>query len=123
MSTYTKRRKFLSLTAGAMGFQIVPRHVLGGSKHTAPSEKLNIAGIGIGGMGSHNLAQCAKSEQITALCDVDHKYAANVMKRYPNAKRFHDYRELLSSNVDFDAVIVATPDHTQIGRASCRERV
>ena len=112
MSTYTKRRKFLSLTAGAMGFQIVPRHVLGGSKHTAPSEKLNIAGIGIGGMGSHNLAQCAKSEQITALCDVDHKYAANVMKRYPNAKRFHDYRELLSSNVDFDAVIVATPDHT-----------
>ena len=106
MSTYTKRRKFLSLTAGAMGFQIVPRHVLGGSKHTAPSEKLNIAGIGIGGMGSHNLAQCAKSEQITALCDVDHKYAANVMKRYPNAKRFHDYRELLSSNVDFDAVIV-----------------
>ena len=112
MSTYTKRRKFLSLTAGAMGFQIVPRHVLGGSKHTAPSEKLNIAGIGIGGMGSHNLAQCAKSEQITALCDVDHKYAANVMKRYPNAKRFYDYRELLSSNVDFDAVIVATPDHT-----------
>ena len=38
--------------------------------------KLNIAGIGVGGMGSHNLAQCAKSEQVTALCDVDHKYGS-----------------------------------------------
>ena len=112
MSVLAKRRKFISTTAGAIGLQIVPRHVLGGPNHTAPSEKLNIAGIGIGGMGSHNLAQCAKSEQVTALCDVDHKYAGGVMNRYPDAKRFHDYRELLSSNVDFDAVIVATPDHT-----------
>ncbi|MBD27784.1 MAG: oxidoreductase, partial [Verrucomicrobiaceae bacterium] len=92
MSVLANRRKFISTAVGAAGLQIVPRHVLGGPNHTAPSEKLNIAGIGIGGMGSHNLAQCAKSEQVTALCDVDHKYAGGVMNRYPDAKRFHDYR-------------------------------
>jgi predicted dehydrogenase len=111
-TTATTRRRFLTTATGAATFQIVPRHVLGGPKHTAPSEKLNIAGIGFGGVGSYNLAMCAKTDHIAALCDLDHNYAKKVFDQYPDAKRFHDYRELLGSNLDFDAVIIATPDHT-----------
>jgi len=64
------RRKFMASVAGsAAAFTIVPRHVLGGAGQTAPSGKLNIAGVGIGGMGSANLKNMA-SENIVALCDI-----------------------------------------------------
>jgi hypothetical protein len=60
------RRSFLSTTAATAAFTIVPRHVLGGSPRTAPSDKLNIAGIGVGGMGKSNLSQL-ETENIVAL--------------------------------------------------------
>jgi predicted dehydrogenase len=68
------RRDFLTGTAlAAAGLTIVPRHVLGGPGHTAPSDRLNIAGIGVGGMGKQNIRALA-SENIVALCDVDWGY-------------------------------------------------
>jgi predicted dehydrogenase len=68
------RREFIAGTAiAATGLMIVPRHVLGGTGHTAPSDRLNIAGIGVGGMGAHNIRELA-SENIVALCDVDWHY-------------------------------------------------
>ena len=69
------RRKFLSASAGIAALTIVPRHVLGGTNVMAPSEKINIAGIGIGGMGASNLRN-VESENIVALCDVDDNHAA-----------------------------------------------
>jgi predicted dehydrogenase len=105
------RRRFLATTAATAAFTIVPRHVLGGARHTAPSEKLNIAGIGVGGMGKSNLAQL-ESESIVALCDVDHAYAAGTFKKYPQAKVYTDYREMLDKEKGIDAVMIATPDHT-----------
>jgi predicted dehydrogenase len=108
----TSRRAFLGHAAvAAATISIVPRHVLGGQGNTPPSEKLNIAGIGIGGMGGHNLSQCA-SENIVALCDVDSAVAANTFKQYPRAKRYKDFRVMLDRQKDFDAAIVATPDHS-----------
>ncbi len=108
------RRTFLSassaLTAASV-FHIVPRHVLGGVAYAAPSEKLNIAGIGVGGMGASNL-RALQSENIVALCDVDTEYAANTIKEYPNAIVYKDYREMLDKQKDIDAVVIATPDHT-----------
>jgi predicted dehydrogenase len=77
----------------------------------SPNEKLNIAGIGVGGMGRSNLKQCA-AENIVALCDVDEDYAAKTFKEYPNAKVYRDYREMLEKQKDIDAIIIATPDHT-----------
>ena len=98
--------------AGAIGIAtIVPRHVLGGPGTIPPSEKMNVAGIGIGLMGPHNLANLEK-ENIVALCDVDADYAAPTIKKYPGAKFFVDYREMLDKQKDIDAVVVATPDHT-----------
>lgn len=103
------RRNFLAATATAV--TIVPRHVLGGSQHTPPSQRLNIAGIGVGGMGRSNLREL-ETENIAALCDVDHEYAAETFKRYPQAKVYSDYREMLDVEKGLDAVMIATPDHT-----------
>jgi len=105
------RRRFTAATAAAGLFSIVPRHVLGGPDHTPPSEKLNIAGIGIGGMGGANIRNCAQ-ENIVALCDVDHNYAAGTFAKYPQAKRYTDYRVMLEKQKDIDAVVIGTPDHT-----------
>jgi len=105
------RRHFLAAAASAATLTIVPRHVLGGANQTAPSEKLNVAGIGVGGMGRHNVSQ-VETENIVALCDVDHNHAAGTIKKYPDAKVHTDFREMLQKQPDIDAVVIATPDHT-----------
>ncbi|MEK7677892.1 MAG: Gfo/Idh/MocA family oxidoreductase, partial [Verrucomicrobiota bacterium] len=105
------RRKFIGTAATVAAFSIVPRHVLGGPNQKSPGEKLNIAGVGVGGMGAGNL-KALESENIVALCDVDHAYAAGTFKRYPNAKTYTDYREMLDKQKDIEAVMIATPDHT-----------
>jgi len=107
------RGHFLTTTAAAAAaFTIVPRHVLGGPGYQAPSDTLNIAGVGVGGMGRSNVRGCAEAgENIYALCDVDHDYAARCFKLYPKAKKYKDYREMLEKEPSIDAVIVATPDH------------
>jgi hypothetical protein len=104
------RRRFMGAAATAAAFTIVPRHVLGGARHVPPSEKLNIAGVGIGGRGEGDLDEVG-SENIGALCDVDDRYAAKVFKKYPNAKKYHDFRRMLDQEKSIDAVVVATPDH------------
>jgi len=111
------RRRFLRSSAAAAlaaaipaAPSIVPRRVLGRGQ-TPPSDRLNIAGIGVGGMGGANL-KALEAENIVALCDVDLDYAAGTVKRYPAAKVYQDYRRLLERQKDIDAVVIATPDHT-----------
>ena len=105
----TTRRRFLQTSVlAASAISMLPQHVMG---QTSPSEKLNVAAIGVGGMGAHNLQQCA-GENIVALCDVDQDYAAKTYKTYPKAKIYNDYREMLEKQKDIDAVIIATPDHS-----------
>jgi predicted dehydrogenase len=112
ISPSVPRRTFLaSAAAVTAGFTIVPRHVLGGQGVTAPSDKLNIAGIGIGGMGKNNIGRCA-TENIVALCDVDFTLADPVFKKYPGAKQYKDYRVMLDEMPSIDAVVIATPDHS-----------
>ena len=103
------RRKFMASSAlAAFSFHYIPSRLLGAD---APSNKLNIAGIGVGGMGGGNLRQCA-DENIVALCDVDTEYAAKTFKKYPKAKVYKDYRIMFDKQKDIDAVVIATPDHT-----------
>lgn len=105
-----KRRHFLKAVGGsAFAFHVVPRHVLG-MGYTPPSEKLNIAGIGVGGQGGGVIRDMA-GENIVALCDVDSVKASGTFKNFPKAEIFRDYRVLLDKRRDIDAVMVATPDH------------
>ncbi|MBC8354005.1 MAG: Gfo/Idh/MocA family oxidoreductase [Planctomycetes bacterium] len=110
----SSRRKFLSATtATAFGFTIVPRHVLGGPGQTAPSDRVNVAGIGAGGMGGGDIATVSKlGTNIVALCDVDDVRAAGSFKAFPKARRYQDFRVMLEREANnIDAVTVGTPDH------------
>ncbi|MGL6177966.1 MAG: Gfo/Idh/MocA family protein [Tannerellaceae bacterium] len=112
--TKISRRSFLQRgSVAALGLTIVPSTILGKSHgYTAPSDKLNIAGIGIGGMGAANLNNM-NTENIVALCDIDWKYAKNTFDKYPDAKRYWDYRKMYDElGKSIDAVMVATADHT-----------
>ena len=103
------RREFASTAAvAALSAAIAPRRVFG---RQAPGGKLNIAAIGVGGMGAANLKAC-EAENIVALCDVDRVYAAKTFALYPKATVYTDYREMLEKQKDIEAVIIATPDYT-----------
>jgi len=113
--TGISRRKFIrhAVVTGA-GFIIVPRHVLGRG-YIAPSDKLNIAGIGVGGKGTSDLAEFAKSPRvnIVALCDVDDRQAKKSRECFPQAPYYHDFREMLEKEkYTIDACSISTPDHT-----------
>src|ERR1051325_4175219 len=147
MASKKTRREFVSdsgkVAAAAMFLPgevptIVPRHVLGGKGHTAPSAKLNIAIAGVGGMGRGN-AGALLSENLVAFCDVDigasekaiHDDAKRLDRQgnpdqraialeaaFNKANKYVDFREMLANQRDLDAVLVATPDHNHATVAS-----
>src|SRR5687767_3277560 len=111
----SSRRSFLRNTSlTAAGFFIVPRHVMGRG-FVAPSDKLNVAGIGVGGKGRSDLAEFFKGGKvnIAALCDVDDREAAASRKSFPNAPYYKDFRVMLEKeHKNIDAVSISTPDNT-----------
>src|SRR4051812_39909607 len=113
--TKSSRRAFLAAAAGgALATTIVPRHVLGGAGFIPPSERINLAGIGAGGMGGGDIATLARlGVNVVALCDVDDERAAGSYAAYPRARRYRDFRVMLDKEAkNIDAVSVGTPDHT-----------
>ncbi len=111
----SSRREFIRNSAiTAAGFMILPRHVLGGKGFIAPSDRLIVAGVGVGGKGESDIANFYKSGKadIGFLCDVDDRRAATSVKNFPKAKYYKDWRELFDKeSKNFDAVSVSTPDH------------
>jgi predicted dehydrogenase len=107
------RRSFIATSAAATaGLTILPSNVIAGLGHKAPSDKLNIAGVGVGGRGGGVIKEIT-GENIVALCDVDWKYSKGIFSEYPNAKKFWDWRVMFDKMKDsIDAVVVGTPDHS-----------
>ena len=110
----TNRRKFLKTSAAtAAGFQIVPRHVIGGQGHTPPSETYGAALIGCGGRGPGPYEGMVRGlpTQLVAACDVQKTRVEGFARRKnPKAKTYNDFRRLLE-NPDVDLVAIATPPH------------
>ena len=116
MAKDISRRSFLKTgTAAALGLSMIPGKVFADSEKRAPAplnRKLKILGVGIGGRGA-SVLRGLETEEIIGLCDVDWKYAAHIFERYPNAKRYKDWRVMFDEMLDeADAVMVATADHT-----------
>ncbi|MGH7495404.1 MAG: Gfo/Idh/MocA family protein [bacterium] len=119
------RRRFLGTAATTLAaFTIVPRHVLGGPGYVPPSDKLNIACVGVGGQGRSDVANVS-TQNIVALCDVDDEQIVRTIKHaqgdpanpayaemLARATRYRDFRVLLKTETTIDAVTVTTPDHT-----------
>ena len=116
--THPTRRDFVgSVAAASTAFTIVPRHVLGGPGYTAPSDLLNMACIGVGGMGENDV-KGVSSQNIYALCDVDLKQSEDTFRKYPDAKKYRDYRELFDREArHIDAVTITIPDHSHAAAA------
>lgn len=129
MADSFSRRDFLSTTGSvALGAMILPRRLVGGIG--APSSTLNIACVGIGGMGMNNMARVL-DQNVVAVCDVDFplveralagrlrprdgkvsEEALKIEAAYKKAAKYSDFRKMLETEKAIDAVIVATPDHT-----------
>lgn len=119
------RREFLGTSAFATAaFTIVPRHVLGGPGYVAPSDKLSIGCVGVGGKGRSDIA-AAGTENLVALCDVDDEQMARTLARAQDdtnnpayadmlmrATKYRDFRKMLDTEKGLDAITVSTPDHT-----------
>ncbi len=120
--TKITRRSFIGMTAvSGTALTVVPSFVVSGLGHVPPSDKLNVAGVGVGGIGRRDLRMIT-GQNIVALCDVDWDYAAKTFKDYPKAEVYKDYREMLEKQKNIDAVLIATPDHTHavIGMAAMK---
>ena len=107
------RRQFLyysALAAGATAFtgRVSARP---GTRRVSPNEKLNIAIIGAGGRGAADTAEVS-SENIVALCDVNEDHLNAAAAKYPQARKYVDFRKLYDASKDIDAVVVATTEHT-----------
>lgn len=105
------RRRFMGAAAALAAFTYVPKRVLGQAGGDSANNKLNIAGIGVGGQGGSDL-NAVSSQNIAFLCDVDLNRAADTIKRHPNAKVYRDFRVMLEKEArHIDAVVIGAPDH------------
>jgi hypothetical protein len=113
------RRGFLATSAAATaGLTILPSKVVSGLGHKAPSDKLNIVGIGVGGRGFAVL-RSMEQENIIGLCDVDWRYSQNCFDYFPDAQKYWDWRVMYDEmGDDIDAVMIAGSDHTHAIQAA-----
>jgi predicted dehydrogenase len=112
MKSLLHRRRFLQAsavagTAIATGvWSEVPAR-----ESKSPNELLNIACIGTANRAAADVSGVA-SQNLVALCDIDDKYLAGAAKKFPAAKTYNDFRQLLDKEKSLDAIVVGTPDHT-----------
>ena len=112
------RREFLrrsSAAAMSLGSQAP---LISAGRSASALEKLNIASIGVHNRAASNLKGVA-TENVVALADIDRDLLEGAGEKYPNARRYRDYRVMLEKEAEnLDAVVVSTPDHSHAPAAS-----
>jgi predicted dehydrogenase len=114
MSHHLSRRRFLQSTAaGATGYWLTANALSALRAADSPNDKLRIACIGVGGKGGSDTEQSGRVGRVVALCDVDDHTLNGMGEKFPDARKFADFRKLFDEMAkEFDAVTVSTPDHT-----------
>lgn len=106
------RRQFIYSTAVAAGVALAGKAFARPQpRRISPNEKLNLALIGVGGRGAHNLGQVS-TENIVALCDVNENNLEAAARKHPGAAKYFDFRRLYDRSNEIDAVVVSTTEHT-----------
>ena len=122
MSRRTSRRQFMQGTAAAgLGVWVATRDnpALAQGRERSPNERVQFACIGVGGKGSSDTDHVGDLGEIVALCDVDDNSLAAKAKKFPNAKKYNDFRKMFAEMGDkIDAVTVSAPDHMHAPAAS-----
>src|SRR5437016_5564428 len=103
------RRNFIAGSVAGAAMLATRNH----SRAASPNDRLNVAVVGAGGRGAADIegVMDTGAANIVALCDCDDRQATQAVKQFPGAKHYRDWRKMLDAQKDFDAVIVATPDH------------
>ncbi|HZV07324.1 MAG TPA: Gfo/Idh/MocA family oxidoreductase [Gemmataceae bacterium] len=117
MTRRTTRRQFIQQTSLAgLGFWVAGGLTPAFSR--SPNGKLQIAGIGIDGKGSSDIDQAGRVGNVVAICDIDDRFLEKKAARFPQAKKYNDFRKMLDEmGKQIDAVTVSTPDHTHAAAA------
>ena len=110
------RRDFLR-QAGAYGAGFWAATRRGYAQGKSPAEKLTIGVVGVSGRGGANLSGVA-GQTIAALCDVDDQRLGAAAQKFPQARKYHDFRRMIEEGKDLDAVVVSTADHTHAPAAA-----
>ncbi len=105
------RRSFLKTSGLATGGLVLgaPAIVRGQNLNS----RINVACIGVGGKGDSDVNDAAKcGGNIVGLCDVDSRFLDKKGARFPEAKKYADFRKMLAEmDKEIDAVVISTPDH------------
>src|SRR5687768_9101750 len=110
-SLRNSRRSFLGQSAaGAAALWAAPAWL----RAAGANERLNLAFIGVGGRGGSNLNDIARNgqENVVAICDVNEGALGAAAEKYPDARKYVDFRKLFDESNDIDAVVVSTCEHT-----------
>ncbi len=106
------RRSFLKGLTATTAAGIAMPNLLLRAQETPAGKKLGIGCIGVGGKGFSDMMSAAWQNEIVAICDVDSNNLAKAATKFPNAKQYRDFREMLEKEKGVDGVTISTPDHS-----------
>ncbi len=123
MSVQRSRREFLKDTA-LIGLGVWIADSARAQESSPPSERVNFACIGVGGKGGSDTADAARFGNVVAICDVDDDILNKAAQKYPQARKYNDFRRMLDEmGKGIDAVTISTPDHTHAPAAAMAMRM
>jgi predicted dehydrogenase len=126
------RRQFLATVASAATVTIVPRHVLGGTGHIAPSGKINVAFVGVGSQGLRVMLNFLRQKDVQAVAVCDPNKSSADYPQWSRGEFRNGVRRLLGTDSGWDALspdqpIRLTPSQTAhsgvAGREPCQKIV